>query len=274
MNNTPVGKDFLDSHLSMKQIIPWVGAIVVAIALATYTITKLSIQSHILALEEKLDGARDSAKEAENEISRLKTKKIHNTASQESQNYIQNTSKEIPKFENIVERIDALEKERNILLQELASKSQDSLDPKSELMTLISGLSSDNFDIRAKSVRGLFELKDKKAFNSLVAYFHKYPDEATDIEPINGWYDELISINEEAAAEFIVKQLESEMRRHSYWAYDALQTKIREIGALQNITKDLEYIAFRSSSTLARTRAKLLLKSYGEKLDKDAGDQE
>ncbi len=234
MNEQKAAQTSTALSLSLKTILTWLGAIVLAVAGGTFALTKLSTSSRVAALQTELEGTKVRLNEKDDAILRLKAAypgltERHEVAIKVLPDATLNAAKDDPELSRLADRINDLEKERYALLSNLAKLSQNALDPSSELSNLLSQLSAESEMGRADAVRGLFDLRDHRAFNSLVSYFKSKPEEATRAKTIGEWYRLLFKMDSKAALEFMVQQLESDETLHSEYAYDDLMRKISRL---------------------------------------------
>ncbi|MDA7916482.1 hypothetical protein N9B94_04535 [Verrucomicrobia bacterium] len=105
-----------------------------------------------------------------------------------------------------------------------------------------------------------------QSFNSLVAYFRANTKEATRAKVIIEWYSFLFALNNEGGVGFMVDQLQSDQSMNAEWAYETLSDKPLSLELLRHAITQLESVALRSADTVVRTRAKLLVQRFGERL--------
>jgi hypothetical protein len=252
-------------------LVCWAAILVATVAGATFAITKFSVSSHIAALQTRLESAEKQRGQDQHVIDSLKSET--HTPPSELGAFLPNVTMESASKDKdlakLAERIAALEKERIQLVTELAKNSQNALDPKSELVALVSGLSSGSRDERIAALKGLFELADPRSFNSLVAYFLKNTEEATGSSvSIYDWHGLLLCLDRQTAAEFLVKQLEATNDHHAGAAFRDLMDQISDLKTIKHTLPFLESVALRSENPLARTRAKLVIEDFKDRLDK------
>src|SRR5690606_8101915 len=124
------------------------------------------------------------------------------------------------KASELVNRIEALEKERESLISELSKRATASLDPRSEIANLLTQLQSDDSTTRSKAIKGLAELRDPLSFSALVEFLQARTDEATGIgnPSAERWFTILIESGGAEGTAFVVSQLDSPKKG---WAEDA-----------------------------------------------------
>lgn len=256
--------------LSYKTMLSSIGAIVVVVAGGTFALTKLSTSSHISALQTQLDGAKEREERKDAEIGALKSSAV---------DVIELPSRAVvlpeatlaaagdSEVRDLALRIRDLESERTTLLNELAERSQDALNPQSELAALLKQLSADSPKVRMDAVRGLFELRDSIATTSLVAYFRKDPEEATRAKSLGEWFRLLYSLDEEVGLVFMINVLQSDESFYTQWAYEILSELRLSPKVLQKAIVQLESVALRSGETVVRARSKLLLQEFRNRLE-------
>jgi len=256
MEQTQAPDESAGLRFRYKTILSCLGGIVVVVAGGTFTLTKLSTSSHVAALQTELEGAKSREKRKDAELRSLVALPDTTLAAAGDSD-----------VKNLAVRILDLEKERGTLLAELAKRSQDALDPKSELANLLGQLSAESSDARTDAVGGLFDLGDPRAFNSLVAYFRKNTAEATRAKSTGMWFRFLFTLDNKGGVGFMIKELQSDELFHAEWAYEELMDVALSPELLRHAIAQLESVALRSGDTVSRTRAKLLLQHFGKRLE-------
>jgi|LSQX01.3.fsa_nt_gb hypothetical protein len=255
--------------LSYKTFLSFLGAIVVVVAGATFAVTKLSTSSHVSALQTELDGVKERELRKDTEIKSLRDSPTRRTDGFAYSLALPDATLAAAgdsALANLASRISDLEMERATLLGELAERSHDALDPKSELASLLTRLSTQAPEERMDAVRGLFDLADPHSFNSLVAYFRANPEEATRTKTIYEWYLLLVALDGKGGVEFMIDELQSDQLINAQWAYERLSDESLSTDLLQHAITQLESVALRSADTVVRTRAKLLVQRFRESL--------
>jgi len=256
-------------QLSYKTILSYLGAIVVVVAGGTFALTQLSTSSHVSALQTELDGAKEREQRKDAEIRTLRDSSTRRPDAFARSLALPDATLAAAgdsAVENLASRIRDLEMERTTLLGELAKRSQDALDPKSELAALLTQLSAQSPEERMDAVRGLFDLAEPQSFNSLVAYFRANPEEATSAKTIGEWCRFLFALDSKAGVDFMIDELQSGQLFNAQWAYERLADESLSTELLQHAVTQLESVALRSADTVVRTRAKLLVQRFGERL--------
>lgn len=254
------------ASIPVSQVIVWIGTCAVAVAIATFTLVRASTDAHVAALQAQLEQARGG-------LALAKPTPTMPTAEPSVTVVLPTATIDAAlgrkDLAPLAQRINDLEKERRVLLQDLVRQSKGALEPSTELAALVGQLSSPDLALRRQAVLGLFDLRDKQSVPSLLAYQREQPQEATDAPnpSIGEWLSLLWELDPAAAAEFSVLQLESEDKYAARWAYDYLRDSTLSREAMQRLQLPVKALALRSQSTLARTRAKLLLESYAARLE-------
>lgn len=257
-------------RLSYKTVFGYLGGIVVVVGGGSFALTKLSTSSHVAALQTELGAAKEREKRKDAELRNLTASGTRATSTFVAGVALPDTTLAAAGDSDMTKlavRILDLEKEKATLLAELAKRSQDALDPKSELANLLGQLSADSPDAREDAVRGLFDLADPRAFNSLVAYFRTNPEEATSANPLGTWCESLFAWDNKGGVGFMIQQLQSARSFNAAWAYDILSDQPLSPELLRHAILQLQSVALRSPHTVARARAKLLLQRFGERLE-------
>lgn len=245
----------LDSDISLKTTLVW-GAILLSAAIgATYTVTKASVDANVDALETILEAKDENILKLQNSV----VDYIPVVSfSPKTLNQISTS----PEIKALAERVFDLEKERGIILKELSERSTDSLSPESELAGLMSQLSSGNRANRIEALRGLFTLKDVRSIPTLITIYFSNPEGIADIYNIVEWLRLVWELDQKSGAEFSARLLESADESDSKYAYGYLRDEPTGSEVLDAAREPLEVIALTSKSSLARTRAKMLLSHY------------
>ena len=254
----------MKTPFTLSQVIAGAFALIVVVAGGTFTLTTYSSsqQTELLKLKNK-----ELIKELR--VEKNKTNDVNLKANFNKTNIIPEVvlnQESGPELKKLALRISDLEKERANLLSRFADQSIDKFNPKGEVSKLIIQLNSSKQEMRLSAVKGLFNLKDKQTFSSLVAYFHKYPEEATRSESIVDWIWFLFDLDEIAGTEFAIQLLESDISNYSEIAYQKLEREIKSKKAAESAVPLLRSIALQSSSSLSRTRAKILLRTIERRI--------
>jgi len=249
--------------LSLKTIIIVLFTLTTIVGSAVFVVTQLSMNDKNSALEISISEKTKEIKEKGETI--IKLNSLVN-----SNNFIEpipSTLKILDsnnENEELKNKILAIEKERNDLLNELIKNSYNKLDPKSELAILIKELQSDSKEIRKNGVKGLFVLKDPKSINALIDFYFKNLEEAKNFESEFKWIWLIKNMNLEAGLDFAIEIMKNNDDYVSYWGYRFLSEDIREKQTMEIIIKKLNPIALNNSNSLVRTRAKQLISNYTE----------
>ena len=259
--------------LTITKIIGWVGAIILAVAAGTFTLTKYSNEQTTEALKQQIEIERQKRIEVEKKLK----------SPNESQNPISVIpAKELaaelknPEILELASRLEILEKEQRSLIEKISSKSVSSLDPRSELSVLIDQLNSEDAEKEGKAIDSLFELNDPISFGPLVNYFLKSPENATQgYNPgIGSWYDFFVNLDESAGIEFVVGQLDSTYRFNSGVAYSVLNRELDSIERIDNALPSLKNLAIRSKNSPARAYSKILIERLSERKEEIISEKE
>ena len=246
------------SEMTIASIITWGITLLGLVAAGVFAITKYMNSNAIRALEDRVRLKDDKIREYEQKLS---------TGELFAQKYLPahavaaglNDSN----IESLVTKIEELEKQKEQLLLEVSTKAASSLDPRSELSTLLAQLESDDEAVRAKAIDGLFTLRDPLSFLPLVKYLENRPDEATGGRNpyIGKWFSLFIEAGGIAGVEFVAAQLENPQGIWSESSFSTLNYELDTVQLIEDAIPVLENIALRSSSSLARTKAKVLIQS-------------
>ena len=231
--------------LKLQTIVVAVFTIAVSIAAGTFALTSASRSDHIDALEAKIASA---------EVAQLPLPTIETP-----------TGRLDPELRTLRVRIDDLEKEREALVEELVTKSTDTLDPGSELAGLISQVNSDSSRLRMAGAEGLFLLNDPRAVPTLVGYLNAHRKEAINVRHMFEWYDMLWETDPQAAIVVGLNNFVSSEPADAERAYEELYRHIWSNRPSASSLSRIETIALTSENSLIRTRAKLLLQRLAER---------
>ncbi|MBT3355190.1 MAG: hypothetical protein HN402_09730 [Candidatus Scalindua sp.] len=236
-------------NLAQSTLVGWGITIVIAVAGGTFALTKYLNEQAIKALEQRIAIAEQNS-----------GAKPTNTQSRQ----IDPSSLNNKEISELTIRLENLESEKRDLIEKISQKAVLTLDPRSELSTLISQLESKGKEERAKAIDGLFMLKDPVSFQPLLRYLESHPEEATEGgNPFIGkWYSFFIEAGGAQGVEFVASQLESSERFYSEFAYSTIKSEIDSTEAVDITIPILQKIAVSSSSSLARTRSKVLIQYF------------
>jgi len=160
--------------------------------------------------------------------------------------------------QKLLERVELLEGERAELLKQLSNNAVDSLDPTSEVGTLLKKVSSD-IDIE-EAVATLFEIKSPISFEPLADYYMKNHDEYGYLagKSSRKWFEFFASIDLDSGLKFAVSMLDKSNFPISD-AYIFLKRSVSSKERCELVVQDLQKIALTSAIPTARGNAKLLL---------------
>lgn len=172
----------------------------------------------------------------------------------------------------MAKKISDLERERKALIGQLVTQSVEALDPSSELADLIAQLQYDSDAQRKEAVTGLFNLADSRALPSLMIYFDTQREEAISVMGLFEWYDLFWLLDFEAGLSFALSELESVDARRSGRAFEELQQQFVENSDddFSGASQHLERIALTNTSSLVRTRAKILISASQGNVEQDS----
>lgn len=244
------------SDMTVTSIITWGITLLGLVAAGVFAITKYMNSNAIRALEDRMRLKDDKMREYEQKLSAAepsaqKYLPAHEVAAELNDTHIK----------SLVSKIEALEKQKEQLLSEVSIRAASSLDPRSELSTLLAQLESEDEAVRAKAVNGLFTLRDPLSFLPLIKFLEKRPDEAAGGQNpyIGEWFSFFIETGGTSGLEFIAAQLESSRAGWSDMAFSKLEYKLNTTQLVDEAIPILENIALRSTSSLVRVKAKVLI---------------
>ena len=249
--------------ITIQQVVTWGIPTIVAIAGATFALTKYSNKGAIRALEDRLKLKDDKLQDFETQERSQRNAEEDIAHAHAVYLPVQGVATQINDSETtaLAKRIEDLEHQRDLLLSELSTKVTASLDPRSELSNLLSQLQASDKAIRSKAIEGLIALKDPLSFPALVNFFVGHPDEATSggNPYVSKWFSVFIATGGAKGAEFVVSQIESTNPRWSESAFSTLQYDLDSPELIDGAMPSLESAALRHSSATTRTKAKLLI---------------
>lgn len=248
-------------NFSLKTIAIVIFTTITIVGGSVFTIVKLSMDDKNSALEYSVSEKANIIEEQKYEITQLKKSNNLTYPIPSTPNYITqgNEDDEIIKLK---EKVNQLENERNVILNELIKKSYDNLDPKSELSILINELSSDSLELRKKALEGLFILKDPKSINALLAYYFDNIDEALRFKYYPYWIELITELNKEAGQDLAIEMLKSDDDYMSLFAYRYFLEDIQTKDEMDEVIIKLNPIALNNPNTLTRTRAKTIISNF------------
>ncbi|ANQ48600.1 hypothetical protein MY04_1223 [Flammeovirga sp. MY04] len=251
---------------NLKTIVAVLFTTITVVGGAVYSVVKLSMDDKNSALELTISEKEKEIKKQETLINKLNktSKSTHNVTIPAISQVRVEKEDDSPELDKLKSRIAILEQERNELLNELVEKSYNTLDPNSELITLLNELKSDSADIRIRGVNGLFILREPKSINALVNYYFDHNKEARRVETEIRWITLIRRMNDEAGLEFAIEIMKYNDDYISRWGYDYLYEYIRDKQVMNILIKKLNPVALNHQNSLVRTRAKKLIKNYDD----------
>lgn len=249
----------METSLPLSKVLRWVGGILVAAVVATFTITKYANDNRVATLQDQLKAQRG-------EILQLKESPASPALLGQVPQATLEASSNSAEVKSLVAKINNLESERNELLNNLLKHAKNALDPKSELYPLVNQLDSGSEQKRARALEGLFSLRDPRSVPYLIAYYNKHPQEATtgDNTEIWRWFNLLFDLDRPAGLSFMLNVFAGGSQLNADFAYRDLRGMAGDTKDVSAIRGRLREIALRSPDALTRTRAKLLLQDYQE----------
>jgi hypothetical protein len=227
--------------------------IVLAVAGGVFKLTTFSTQQHVNALQMQLEAAKVSLAGTSESTSTIAVNQLLPDVTRKA-------AKDVRSVDALAQKLAAVERERDALIQDLSQNALGSLDPNSELPVLLNELRSGEQKVRIHALDGLFVLRDRRSFAYLAAHFKSHMDDVDGTEHGWGpWYSLLIDLDPHAGIEMVVGELDSERYLRSSVAYDALNAKIKTVELIDIAKPCLESFALRSQNSFARTRAKVFL---------------
>lgn len=251
--------------ISYKTFFRWAGLIAVACISGTYIFANqiLSNKSDILSIQ--LAEYKQKFEQATSRIEVLEK----NSFSASYSPAIGLVNSDSIRFKEIAEEANNLERRRNELLNQVSSHIIQSLDPKSEVISLANLLSDSNPENQKKAIRGLFEIDDERSMLVLWRYFFENEEKATSgLSPsIYEWIRMMDDFGENDGIKFCIELIKSQDEHQSRVAFEQLKEWIYEGRNISEISGELNFLAMNSEDPLVRTRAKLLLNT-SEKVEK------
>jgi len=173
----------------------------------------------------------------------------------------------------LADQVKELENEKLILLGKIEKIASTSLDPMSEVASLLLRLKSQKPEEQGKAIDTLFILKDPVSFEPLTQFFLKDKKQATNgYNPsIREWYELFIQMNENAGIEFAISQFAEGDRFEVTMLNKVLLEYIDNYKRKQIAIPLLKNIALTNDNPSVRTYAKLLIKNF-EKIKKSSED--
>jgi hypothetical protein len=174
----------------------------------------------------------------------------------------------------LASRLADVERERDVLVEELVPKSVEALSPGSELAGLIAQLSSDSPKERKEAVSALFVLSDPRSIPSLVSFLNHNREETTGIKYLFAWYDLFWKLDREAALTFALGEFESNDPERATEAFGELLDHLDRHPASESPMKRLEAVALTNRNALTRTRSKILIQRSHDASEEQKRKQE
>jgi hypothetical protein len=241
--------------LSLAKLIPWLGAVIVAIGGGTFGITKYSAEQHISALNQQIIFLKEN---------RTILKDTVFLSKQDRGPVATLIASTDPKETSLlIDRIRNLEAEKTALVNQLSNQTLSAIDPKSELAPLLKQLSDSIKEKRLDALKGLFALADSNTVPILISYYFRYPVEATSMFETNiyDWFNLLWSLDHIRSIDFILDIFCSNDENLSVCAYNYL-FNFKNAKNISFISNRVKSSALTNSNSLIRARAKLLLRNY------------
>lgn len=244
------------SDMTATSIITWGITLLGLVAAGVFAITKYMNSNAIRALEDRMRLKDDKIRKYEQKLSAAEPSAQKYLPAHEVAAELNDTD-----IKSLVSKIEELEKQKEQLLSEVSIRAASSLDPRSELSTLLAQLESEDEAVRAKAVNGLFTLHDPLSFLPLIKFLENRHDEATGGQNpyIGEWFSFFIETGGTSGVEFIAAQLESPRAGWSDMAFSKLEYKLDTTQLVDEAIPVLENIALRSTSSLVRVKAKVLI---------------
>ena len=242
--------------LSVTQVITGLFALIVIVVGATYLITKDSISDNNEALKtvnEHLDKELESYKKKDSKIPIVTMESTSDST----------------QVKELFEKINKLEKERDILYKELIATSYSALDPKSELQQLLKALKSKDENLRKDALKALFMLKDSNSLEIMRKYYFDNLDEFSNGFRTMDWINFMWDINYDVGIDFTIDLLQLDEPYTSEYAFTFLKQYIVGNDLMNKIINKLKPVALTSESTIVRTRAKYIIKEYNYRIETD-----
>ena len=254
MEQKPLGQ----ISLPLIKLIPWAGAVLVAMIVGTYTLTRAITADQIGALKTQLETARQEVQSTKQTASSALPTRMLEAANQ------------VEPLAELANRISDIEREREVLIRQLVSKSVETLEPSSELASLIGQLKAETLEQRERAITVLFDLANSRALPSLVTYLNTHHEEALSIKALFEWYDLFWELDFNFGVSYALEELESSNLARSDRAFEELYSEFvpaKEEAAAPGIER-LKTLAFTSPNAVTRTRAKLLIQAQSNTLDR------
>lgn len=252
--------------INLKTIIGWAGLIIAACISGTFVFTSHFLSNKSDALSVQLQDYKEKYEESITHIKKLEENSSY-TSYYPGAGLLESDS---TKYHNIAAEVNELEKKRNNLINQVSSQISQSLDPKSEIITLSNMLNDKNPDNQKRAIRGLFEIGNERALIVLWKYFFANPDMATSgySPSISEWIWMMEEINIKDGINFCMELMKLKNEFYSRVGFEHLQDWINEGENFSDYTTELKSLAINSLDPLVRTRAKLLLQTK-QKVEKE-----
>jgi hypothetical protein len=244
----------LDKQISLRVVITWAAAALVAVVSATSWLVNRASESEVAALKTQLASEQRGPADLQGPIDPPDI-----------------TPAQSRSAEDLAAQIASLEKEKQALVTRLGELSRDALSPDSEVGGLLQQLESSDASAQYDAAIGLLELRDPRAALPLANYYWRNPDEATRTTPPQRYLGGILSMDADAGISFALRMLQEDMPYRREVAAEFLGRLVtsdaKKIDA-DKVASQLQDVALRSKDALVRTRAKLLLKTKA-KWDKE-----
>jgi hypothetical protein len=232
-----------------KKVISLLAIVAVTVAGGTFAITKYINEQQVKVLEERLKlsdtiNGHDSIARSKGMIS-IPSSVLEDGA---------RTSGD----KDLLDKLKRLESEKRSLLSKLSKMAEGSLDPSSEVGSLLIQLEEGKREIA--TIDTLLRLKDPITFEALQNYFSTNKSSSGIIggKLTSDWYDFFVSTSEKSGLEFVAYQLnerDSDVRS----TFRFLTRSINSAERCNIVTPALEQIALTNSNPDIRAKSKILL---------------
>jgi hypothetical protein len=263
----------------IKFSLGWVLLMLFTCIAGTFGLTKYAGRENNSALREKnsalktsLDAANlraEKAEKAEKELGRIRREQPLSSPPEIAEslpNVTLDAAQNAETAKQLAEKLSHVENERDQYLQLLLQNTVNSLDPKSELHTLLEQLSSEDLGEQENALKGLFALKEPASFAPLANFFKKNVMDFTHSGySLYDWYRLFVELDPNAGIELLVKDVGSQNRLHADAANHMLYLKIKSVELIDACKPHLKSLALRSPDSTARARAKVMLENFSKK---------
>lgn len=256
--------------LSVRQIVIGLFFIISAIITGTFLLTKELISDKNEALETQNIQKSETIEKLEKKLQDKELGLDNKNTKYSSESAPYSSTNDTSQVNNLLRKIEQLQKEKDNLYKEYIKISYTNLNPKSELSQLIKELNSKDEDIVEKAIEGLFLLKDSLSVQVLQDYYFENIEALSSYSTTLDWINLMWDINYDIGIDFTVKLFTNSDQAISDVAFWYFDKNIVGKKLMTKISNELKPIAMTNKSSFVRTRAKYIITEYEKRMNNES----